>query len=78
MHDSKSDGILTGFGLNCDSPEASSSVVSQPISPQWPVHHQSTSTAPQHPHLYASPCPGFSVNLRVPLTFLFVLSQAWL
>uniref|UniRef100_A0A0A9E887 Uncharacterized protein n=1 Tax=Arundo donax TaxID=35708 RepID=A0A0A9E887_ARUDO len=67
MHDSKSDGVLTG-GLNCDSPEASSSVVSQPISPQWPEHHQSTSIPPQHPHLYASPCPGFFVNLReVPM-----------
>ncbi|XP_062189667.1 APETALA2-like protein 3 isoform X2 [Phragmites australis] len=68
LHDSKSDGILNGFGLSCDSPEASSSVVSQPISLQWPVHPQSASVAPQHPHLYASPCPGFFVNLReVPM-----------
>ncbi|XP_062187701.1 APETALA2-like protein 3 [Phragmites australis] len=69
IHDSKSDGILTGFGLSCDSPEASNSVVSQPISPQWHVHPQSTSIPPQHPqHLYASTCPGFFVNLtEVPM-----------
>ena len=29
VHDPKSDGILTGFGVNCNSPEASSSIVSQ-------------------------------------------------
>ncbi|WVZ62509.1 hypothetical protein U9M48_012253 [Paspalum notatum var. saurae] len=57
VHDSKSDGILTGFGLSCSFPEASSSVVSQPISPQWPVHPHSTSVP------YASR-PGFFVNLR--------------
>ncbi|KAJ1288689.1 hypothetical protein BS78_02G107200 [Paspalum vaginatum] len=63
VHDSKSDGILTGFGLSCSFPEASSSVVSQPISPQWPVHPQSTSVPSQHPHPYACR-PGFFVNLR--------------
>uniref|UniRef100_A0A0E0E9H5 AP2/ERF domain-containing protein n=1 Tax=Oryza meridionalis TaxID=40149 RepID=A0A0E0E9H5_9ORYZ len=67
VHELKSDGTLTGFQLNCDSPEASSSVVTQPISPQWPVLPQGTSMS-QHPHLYASPCPGFFVNLReVPM-----------
>ncbi|CAN6213605.1 unnamed protein product [Urochloa humidicola] len=64
VHDPKSDGILTGFGLNCDSPEASSSIGSQPISPQWLVHPHSTLVPPQQPHLYASPSPGFFVNLR--------------
>ncbi|EER96101.1 hypothetical protein BDA96_02G087000 [Sorghum bicolor] len=64
VHDLKSDGTLTGFGLGCNSPEASSSIVSQPISPQWPVHPHSTPMQLQHPHLYASPCPGFFVNLR--------------
>lgn len=29
VHDLKSDGTLTGFGLGCNSPEASSSIVSQ-------------------------------------------------
>lgn len=29
VHELKSDGTLTGFQLNCDSPEASSSVVTQ-------------------------------------------------
>ncbi|KAL5197463.1 hypothetical protein ABZP36_000975 [Zizania latifolia] len=68
VNDLKSDGILTGFQMNCDSPEASSSVITQPISPQWSVHPQGTSIAPQHSHLYASPCPGFFVNLReVPM-----------
>ncbi|KAF0908265.1 hypothetical protein E2562_023883 [Oryza meyeriana var. granulata] len=68
VHDLKSDGTLTGFQLNCDSPEASSSVVTQPVSPQWPVHPQGTSIASQHPHLYTSPCPGFFANLReVPM-----------
>uniref|UniRef100_A0A0D9WX16 AP2/ERF domain-containing protein n=1 Tax=Leersia perrieri TaxID=77586 RepID=A0A0D9WX16_9ORYZ len=31
VHDLKSDGTLTGFQLNCDSPEASSSVVTQEV-----------------------------------------------
>ncbi|KAG8100240.1 hypothetical protein GUJ93_ZPchr0013g37836 [Zizania palustris] len=67
-NDLKSDGILTGFQMNCDSPEASSSFITQPISPQWPVHPQGSSIAPQYSHLYASPCPGFFVNLReVPM-----------
>ncbi|CAL5076294.1 unnamed protein product [Urochloa decumbens] len=64
VHDPKSDGILTGFGVNCNSPEASSSITSQPVSPQWLVHPQSTLVPPQQPHLYASPSPGFFVNLR--------------
>jgi hypothetical protein len=29
VHDLRSDGTLTGFGLSCNSPEASSSIVSQ-------------------------------------------------
>ena len=29
VHDLKSDGTPTGFGLGCNSPEASSSIVSQ-------------------------------------------------
>lgn len=29
VHDLKSDGTLTGFGLSCNSPEASNSIVSQ-------------------------------------------------
>lgn len=29
VHDPKSDGTLTGFGLNLDSPEGSSSIVSE-------------------------------------------------
>ncbi|KAG2632681.1 hypothetical protein PVAP13_2NG102600 [Panicum virgatum] len=65
VHDPKSDGILTGFGVNCNSPEASSSIVSQPISPQWLANPHSTLVPPQQPHLYASPSPGFFVNLRV-------------
>ncbi|KAF8731815.1 hypothetical protein HU200_015754 [Digitaria exilis] len=64
VHDPKSDGVLTGFGVNCNSPEASSSVVSQPISPQWLVHPHGTLVPPQQPHSYASPSPGFFVNLR--------------
>ncbi|OEL21384.1 Floral homeotic protein APETALA 2 [Dichanthelium oligosanthes] len=64
VHDPKSNGILTGFGLNCNSPEASSSFLSQPISPQWLVHPHSTLVPPQQPHLYAYPSPGFIVNLR--------------
>ncbi|KAG2632672.1 hypothetical protein PVAP13_2NG102600 [Panicum virgatum] len=64
VHDPKSDGILTGFGVNCNSPEASSSIVSQPISPQWLANPHSTLVPPQQPHLYASPSPGFFVNLR--------------
>ncbi|XP_066393547.1 APETALA2-like protein 3 isoform X2 [Miscanthus floridulus] len=64
VHDLKGDGTLTGFGLSCNSPEASSSIASQPISPQWLVHPHSTPMQPQHPHLYAAPCPGFFVNLR--------------
>ncbi|PAN10277.1 hypothetical protein PAHAL_2G084100 [Panicum hallii] len=64
VHDPKSDGILTGFGVNCNSPEASSSIVSQPISPQWLAHPHSTLVPPQQPHLYASSSPGFFVNLR--------------
>ncbi|KAG2632670.1 hypothetical protein PVAP13_2NG102600 [Panicum virgatum] len=71
VHDPKSDGILTGFGVNCNSPEASSSIVSQPISPQWLANPHSTLVPPQQPHLYASPSPGFFVNLRVNLTPLF-------
>lgn len=71
VHDLRSDGTLTGFGLSCNSPEASSSIVSQPMGPQWPVHPHSRSMRPQHPHLYASPCPGFFVNLRVTLTLMF-------
>ncbi|XP_015694575.2 APETALA2-like protein 3 isoform X2 [Oryza brachyantha] len=68
VHDLKSDSTLNGFQLHCDSPEASSSVVTQPISPQWPVQPQGTSIASQHPHLYVSPCPGFFGNLReVPM-----------
>ncbi|KAF8690524.1 hypothetical protein HU200_040885 [Digitaria exilis] len=65
VHDPKSDGVLTGFGVNCNSPEASSSVVSQPISPQWLVHPHGTLVPPQQPHSYASPSPGFFVNLRL-------------
>ncbi|CAN6209746.1 unnamed protein product [Urochloa humidicola] len=64
VHDPKSDGILTGFGVNCNSPEASSSIVSQPISPQWLAHPHSTLVPPQQPHFYASPSPGFFLNLR--------------
>ncbi|RLN34123.1 floral homeotic protein APETALA 2-like isoform X2 [Panicum miliaceum] len=64
VHDPKSDGILTGFGVNCNSLEASSSIVSQPISPQWLAHPHSTLVPPQQPHLYASPSPGFFLNLR--------------
>ncbi|CAL5079375.1 unnamed protein product [Urochloa decumbens] len=64
VHDPKSDGILTEFGVNCNSPEASSSIISQPTSPQWLVHPHSTLVPPQQPHLYASPSPGFFVNLR--------------
>ncbi|KAG2641052.1 hypothetical protein PVAP13_2KG144300 [Panicum virgatum] len=64
VHFPKSDCILTGFGVNCNSPEASSSIVSQPISPQWLAHPHSTLVPPQQPHLYASPSPGFFVNLR--------------
>ncbi|TKW31260.1 hypothetical protein SEVIR_2G093800v4 [Setaria viridis] len=63
VHDPKSDGILTGFGSNRDSPEASSSIASQPIRPQWLVHPHSTLGSPQQPQLHASP-PGFFVNLR--------------
>jgi AP2-like factor (euAP2 lineage) len=29
VHDPKSDGTLTGFGLNLDSPEGSNSIVSE-------------------------------------------------
>ena len=29
VHDLKGDGTLTGFGLSCNSPEASSSIASQ-------------------------------------------------
>ncbi|GJN09860.1 hypothetical protein PR202_ga27906 [Eleusine coracana subsp. coracana] len=50
-----------------ESPEVSTVVFPQQVSPQWPVHSQnsqSTSTPPEHPHLYASPCPGFLVNHR--------------
>ncbi|TVU39908.1 hypothetical protein EJB05_13352, partial [Eragrostis curvula] len=64
VHHLKSDGILTGFRSSGESPEASAVVSPQPESPQWPVHSQSTSTPTQHPHLYASPCPGFFGNHR--------------
>ena len=35
------------------------------------MHPHSTPMQLQHPHLYASPCPGFFVNLRVTLTPMF-------
>ncbi|KAK3124773.1 hypothetical protein QOZ80_7BG0592520 [Eleusine coracana subsp. coracana] len=64
MRDLKSDGVLSGLKSGGEFPEVSTVVFPQQVSPQWPVHYQSTSTPPQHPHFYASPCPGFLVNHR--------------
>ncbi|XP_006650798.2 APETALA2-like protein 2 [Oryza brachyantha] len=66
VSDSKRVATITGLQLTCDSPQSSNTMVHQPMgsSPQWTVHHQSTSLPSQHQRLYPSACLGFVPNLQ--------------